>query len=162
MSEQLPKQQPEQIGSATVEPARQDGILPGGALYGMQQITVRTTNAPTLPVQDIERLNQLNPNFAERAIALVESEAQFRREFAKQREQNVYQERVLGLTLGALIAIVGIVCGVIAAWLDHPGIASLLVGSSLIGIVSLIVAYSHGDYQKKTGTGKTPPDKAKS
>lgn len=156
MSEKSQKQQPEEQTTDVTDPAKvsvepQPGVAFPPFAHGVQKITFKATSVPTLPVQDIERLSQLNPDYAERAIRLVENEAQFRHDFAKQREQNVFWERILGLVLGTLISIVGFWCGLLAAQLDHPWIASLLIGSSLLGIVSVIVTYSHGDYQTNRG-----------
>lgn len=175
MNSQIEKQPPEEEQRSEIKPS---GVLDpekviqkvqpavpfkmGGSFScEMQQITVKKTNIPTLPVQDIERLIQLNPDYAERAIKLVEGEAEFRRSFAKQREENVFQERILGLKLGTFVAVSGFVCGLGAAWLDHPWIASMLIGSSLLGVVSLIVAYSHGDFQKSQGGSPDSINKSK-
>ena len=126
-----------------------------GAMVGLG-LTVKTTTVPTLPAQDIERLHRISPDYADRAIALIENEAEFRHEYSFTRERDVTRERLLGLKLGALIAIVGIFAGVALAYIGHPYLALILFTSALVGIVSLIVAYSHDDIK----ANKSNPKKA--
>lgn len=121
-----------------------------------QKLTLRAGAMPSLPVEDIIALNQVNPNYADRAIAMAEKEQDFRHSFTVTKEANIAEERVLGLKLATLVSCLGIVACAILAYVDHPWVASIFGMSSILGIVTIIVQSSHGvsGSQKKGGQGQ--------
>lgn len=118
-----------------------------------QKWTLRAGATPSLPVEDIIALNEVNADYANRAIAMAEKEQDFRHSFTVMRETNVARERILGLKLATLVSCFGIIVCAILAYVDHPWVASIFGMSSILGIVTVIVQSSHEESgsQKKKG-----------
>ena len=110
-----------------------------------QQLTFRAGTTPSLPVQDIIALNQINEEFAHRAIAMAEKEQEFRHSFTMVKEDNIAKERVLGLKLATFVSFMGLmICGLLA-YFDHPWVASIFGTGSILGIVTVLVQSSHSE-----------------
>lgn len=119
-----------------------------------QQVTLRAGTTPTLPVEDIIALNQINEDFAHRAIVMAEKEQEFRHSFTMVKEDNIAKERVLGLKLATFVSFMGlIICGLLA-YFGHPWVASIFGTGSILGIVTVLVQSSHSENTDAKPKGK--------
>lgn len=103
------------------------------------QLTHTTTDSPILPVADLERLHQLNPDLVNWVTTQTELEAQHRRNETRRVNTFVFIERISGVIAGATVAIVGLLIAAYTAIQGHSGVALGIGGATLASIVSVLV-----------------------
>ena len=103
-------------------------------------------SGPLPPPAILEGYNRLVPKGAERLFAWAEEEGRHQRELQETAQaaqiedlREVRKERRRGQRFGFAIALAGIAAGVGLALAGHPTPASVLLGSTLLGMVVVFV-----------------------
>ena len=108
------------------------------------RVSQTTTDAPLLPVEQIERLKDLAPERVDWIFEQTEVESNFRRAENKRINTMTFIERIAGLVFALLVAVLGLG---LAGWLAHGGreiTASVIGGGTLVGLVSAFILGRRG------------------
>lgn len=88
-----------------------------------------------------------NPDLVDRIVSLAEREAANRHKMESLALQaNIeisskqFSERKLGQRFGFSIGALGLICSVVLAWMGYENAASIVGGSTVLGLVSIFVA----------------------
>lgn len=107
-----------------------------------------TTDSPLLPIEQIERLQQLVPNRVEWVFDQTQIESESRRTEMKRINTMVFIERMAGLVFALVIAIIGLGAAVYLAMNHHETTASIIGGATLVGLVAAFIAGKKSDNKK--------------
>lgn len=99
-----------------------------------------TTDAPLLPIEQLERLNALAPERVNWVFEQTQIESDFRRTEARRINTFVFFERILGLIFALLIALLGLSIAAYLALQDKTVVASVIGGTTLVGLVATFIA----------------------
>ncbi len=103
-------------------------------------LSTTTTDAPILPIEQIERLQQVAPNRVEWVFEQTTTESEYRRTESKRVHTLVFTEKIIGLCFALIVAIVGLGSAVYCAQLGREVAASVLGGTTLVGMVATFIA----------------------
>ncbi len=111
------------------------------------QIAEQTTLSGPLPSSsEMEKYNAISPELVIRIISMAEREAANRHKLDKEALQaNIaitdkqFSERKRGQILGFCIGSLGLLCSVALAWIGYENAASIVGGSTVIGLVGVFV-----------------------
>lgn len=98
-----------------------------------------TTDSPLLPVEQIERLKEIAPDRVNWVFEQTQIESESRRAENKRINTMVFAERIAGLVFALLIALVGIGASVYLAMNNHELTASVIGGTTLVGLVTAFI-----------------------
>ncbi len=101
--------------------------------------TNTVTDAPIVPIEQLERMHAFRPDLVDWYIQETSFEAQKRREGRDRVNLYVFIERVLGLIFGLLVAVLGIGGGIYLGLHGRDVAASIIGGGSLATIVSAFI-----------------------
>ena len=108
-----------------------------------------TTDAPLLPIDQLERLRAIAPERVDWVFEQTQLESEFRRTEARRINSFVFIERILGLIFALLIALLGLSIAAYLALQDKTVVASVIGGTTLVGLVAtFIVGKSTKEPQK--------------
>jgi uncharacterized membrane protein len=107
-------------------------------------VSTTTTDAPLLPIDQIERLQQIAPDRVEWVFEQTQLESEHRRSESKRINTMVFAERIAGLVFAMLIAILGLGAAVYLAIQGREVTASIIGGATLVGLVTAFVAGGKG------------------
>ena len=107
-----------------------------------------TTDSPLLPIEQIERLQQLVPQRVEWVFDQTQIESESRRTEMKRINTMVFIERMAGLVFALVIAIIGLGAAVYLAMSNHETTASIIGGTTLVGLVAAFIAGKKSDNKK--------------
>ena len=110
-------------------------------------VSTTTTDAPLLPIEQIERLQQIAPDRVAWVFEQTQLESEHRRSESKRINTMIFAERIAGLAFALLIAILGLGAAVYLALQGREVTASIIGGATLVGLVTAFVAGGKG----KTG-----------
>ena len=115
------------------------------------QVTVSsvTTDSPILPIEQIAKLKEIVPDRVDWVFSQTEAESNFRRSENRRVNTMMFIERMAGLLFAFLIASFGLGVAVYLAIKGHEIVASIIGGTTLVGLVTAFVA------------GRTPTSKQK-
>lgn len=97
-----------------------------------------TTDAPILPVAQLEKLHQFRPDLVDFIVDQTKSEAIHRRKEESKISNFIFIERMLGLIASVIVCLSGIGGGIYAALSGHPWLGGVIATAS---IGTLAVAY---------------------
>jgi len=103
------------------------------------QLSQTTTDAPLLPIEQISRLRELDPDRVDWVFVQTEIESAFRRKEHQRINTMTFIERMSGLVFALVVACLGLG---IAAWLavsGHELTASVIGGTTIVGLVSAFI-----------------------
>jgi uncharacterized membrane protein len=109
------------------------------ARQGEVAVSHTTTDAPLLPVEQIERLQQILPHRVEWVFDQTQVESEHRRNEVQRVNTLIFVERIAGLLFALVVAIFGLG---IAAYLAIQGkelTASVIGGATLVGLVAAFI-----------------------
>ncbi len=100
-----------------------------------------TTDSPILPAANLEHLQRIDPSgeLVRWVVVQTEEEAKYRRQENTRVNRYIFTERIAGIALGALVAIVGLGLATYLAISGHDAVAGVIGGATLLGIVSVLV-----------------------
>lgn len=110
------------------------------AARGNVAIQSTTTDSPILPIEQIERLQQIAPHRVDWVFEQTQLESDGRRSETRRVNTMVFAERMAGLVFALLVAIVGLGAAVYLAMQGHEVTASIIGGGTLVGLVTAFVA----------------------
>ena len=96
----------------------------------------RETDAPLLPVDEMERFQQFRPDFNDWILKQTETEAEHRRDMEKSDIEKVYRERRRGQIFGFFMGLCGIIGGATVAIRGYSS-AGATIASISIGTLAL-------------------------
>jgi hypothetical protein len=118
------------------------------ARQGEVAVSQTTTDAPLLPVEQIERLQQILPHRVEWVFEQTQVESEHRRMELRRVNTMIFIERMAGLFFALVVAVLGL--GV-AAYLAIQGkelTASIIGGATLVGLVASFIGGKQKAAQK--------------
>lgn len=110
------------------------------ARRGEVALSSTTTDSPILPIEQIERLQQIAPHRVDWVFDQTQLESEGRRIETKRINTMVFVERMAGLVFALVIAILGLSAAVYLAMQGHEVTASIIGGGTLVGLVTAFVA----------------------
>ena len=99
-----------------------------------------TTDAPFLPVEQMEKLKELDPSRIDWVFEQTQIESEFRRSEERRVNTFVFIERMVGLLLALCIGLSGLGAAYLTALAGHDMTASIFGGTTLVGLVSTFIA----------------------
>lgn len=96
-------------------------------------------SGPLPPTEMLEEYNRIIPNGAERIMTMAESQSAHRQFIEKEviSSQNMQSER--GQMFAFILAILLIAVGTTSFLLGHPTVASIIFGTTVVGLVTVFV-----------------------
>lgn len=107
-----------------------------------KEVTVSstTTDSPILPIEQIERLQQISPDRVEWVFDQTTIESNYRRSESKRVNTLIFTEKIVGLIFALVVALAGLGAAVYCAILGREVVASVLGGATLVGMVTAFIA----------------------
>jgi hypothetical protein len=115
-------------------------------------VSSTTTDAPILPIEQIEKLHQIAPQRVDWVFEQTEAESRHRREEIRRVNTFVFVERLLSLLFALGLAVGGLLCAVYLAISGRELTASIIGGGTLVGLVASFLTKNRG----RSGTEKKP------
>lgn len=103
-------------------------------------VSQTTTDAPLLPVEQISRIKELAPERVDWVFQQTEAESNFRRSENRRINTLTFVERMAGLVFALLVAAGGLGVAAYLAMHDHEVVASVIGGTTLVGLVAAFIA----------------------
>ncbi|AJX77739.1 hypothetical protein Y602_127 [Burkholderia pseudomallei MSHR733] len=97
------------------------------------------TDAPLLPMAQIERLKEIAPDKVEWVFEQARVEGEFRRSETHRINTFRFVERMAGILSGLLIGVVGLGIAALLAIMGHDWVAVGIGGATLVSLVSVFV-----------------------
>lgn len=114
----------------------------------MVEVSSTTTDAPILPVEQIARLQELVPHRVDWVFDQTQIESEGRRKENVRVNTLIFIERIAGLILAFFVVAMGLGASVYCATIDQPIVASVIGGTTLVGLVSAFILGRRGPPQK--------------
>ncbi|MDP1871701.1 MAG: hypothetical protein Q8K61_08740 [Gallionella sp.] len=109
---------------------------------GRLSVQHTSTDSPILPAANLRDLQQINPELVTWVVKETEVEATHRRAETTRVNRYVFIERMSGVILGALVAIVGFLIAAYLVLKNHD-VAGVAIGGATLGtIVSVLVSHN--------------------
>ena len=124
--------------STTAKVNRQNGEL---------TVSQHETDAPVIPVTQLERLHQFRPDAVDWVISQTQIEAEHRREQDRRINTYIFVERTIGQVFAFLIGMSGVIGGSYVAIHEQPWAGATIASLSLTG---LAVVFLTGRSKKPT------------
>lgn len=118
------------------------------------QVTHHESDSPILPVHQLEKLHEFRPDLINWVVDQTQKEAEFRRETTSRRDTFIFIERIGGLIAAVVLSLAFLGAAVYLGMNDQPWLAGILGGSTLVGIVTVLVAGRKPEAKPPT---KQPP-----
>lgn len=118
------------------------------AKSGEVAVSSTTTDSPLLPIDQIERLHEILPDKVDWVFEQTNIESAARRKEMSRINTMVFIERIAGLIFALLIAVLGLGLATYLAMNNHEVPASIIGGSTLVGLVTAFVVGKRGDSKK--------------
>lgn len=99
-----------------------------------------TTESPLLPIEQMEKLKQIDPKRIDWVFEQTQIESKFRRDEARRVNTFLFIERMVGLFLALCIGVSGLGAAYFIAIAGHETAASIIGGTTLVGLVSAFIA----------------------
>jgi hypothetical protein len=115
-------------------------------------VSSTTTDAPILPIEQIEKLQQIAPHRVDWVFDQTEAESRHRRDEIRRVNTFVFVERLLSLVFALVIATGGLGCAVYLALSGRELTASIIGGGTLAGLVASFLTKTRG----RSGAEKKP------
>lgn len=112
------------------------------ARNGQNEVAVSTTvtDAPLLPIDQIERLKEIAPDRVEWLFDQTQIESENRRSENKRINTMLFLERIAGLVFALLVACAGLYTALQMALAGREVAASVVGGATLVGLVTAFIA----------------------
>lgn len=118
------------------------------AKSGEVAVSSTTTDSPLLPIDQIERLQEILPDKVDWIFEQTTIESEVRRREMSRINTMVFIERIAGLLFALLIAVLGLGLATYLAMHGHEVPASIIGGSTLVGLVTAFVVGKKSDPKK--------------
>jgi uncharacterized membrane protein len=118
------------------------------ARSGEVAMSSTTTDSPLLPIEQIERLKEILPHRVEWVFEQTQIESAARRKELSRINTMVFIERIAGLVFALVIAVVGLGIAAYLAMNNHDTAASIIGGTTLVGLVTAFIAGKKAEPKK--------------
>lgn len=118
------------------------------------QLALEHKESPIPAVQDLERLHQLSPQYVDRTLALVESEAQFRHDRQKEIDRYQHIEQLCRIGCATVVIFFGFMSAIALAYFEAYAASGIVGGATLVGLATAFMGKSD---QKTTKENKEKP-----
>lgn len=113
----------------------------------VEQLTSTTVSGPMPSADEMAKYAKINSNLVDRIVSLAEKESDHRHKLeflaletdAKLPNKHL-AERKLGQIFGFSIGVIGLLCSVAIAWMDHEITAAIIGGTTVTGLVGTFIA----------------------
>ncbi|MFM2056065.1 MAG: hypothetical protein RLY71_450 [Pseudomonadota bacterium] len=102
-------------------------------------VSAHESDAPLLPMSQIERLHELCPDRVPWVFDETTKESDFRRAETARINTLVFAERMAGIVAGLVIACIALFASYHLALAGHDTVAAIIGGTTVIGLVSAFV-----------------------
>lgn len=102
-------------------------------------VSQHETDAPVLPIAQIERLHAIYPARVDWVFDETTKEGDFRRSEVRRVNSMVFVERILSMLAGLAIGVVALYTSYQLAMNGHDWVAGVVGGTTVIGLVSAFV-----------------------
>lgn len=92
------------------------------------------TDAPIIPVAQLERLQKFSPETVSWVIQQTQEEAEHRREQDRYINRSIYKERLMGQIFSFVTGVVGIVGGSYTAVMGFPWTGGIIATAAITGL----------------------------
>jgi len=116
---------------------------------GEVAVSQTTTDAPLLPVEQIERLQRIAPHRVDWVFDQTQLESESRRSELRRVNTMVFIERMAGLVFALVIAVLGLGIAAYLALHDKEITASVIGGATLVGLVATFIGGRKSAESKK-------------
>ncbi|RMW96028.1 hypothetical protein EBQ26_10500 [Allofranklinella schreckenbergeri] len=99
-----------------------------------------TTDAPLLPIEQLARLKEIAPEKVQWLFDKTSEEIVFRHAETRRVNTMTFIDRIAGLVFALLIACAGIGGAIYLAMYDKTVVASIIGGTTLVGLVTAFIA----------------------
>lgn len=103
------------------------------------ELAATDSDAPILPVEQIERLHAMNPDWAHWVIDQATKEAEHRRSETKRANTLIFTERMFATTCAFIVALAGFALSAYVVHLGNPIVGSVAGGFSLVALVTAFI-----------------------
>ncbi|WP_271464142.1 hypothetical protein [Acidovorax sp. NCPPB 4044] len=103
------------------------------------RVSQTTTDAPLLPIEQIGRLRELAPERVDWIFDQTEIESEYRRAETRRINTMTFAERMAGLVFALLIAVLGLGLAAYLAMNGKEITASIIGGTTIVGLVSAFI-----------------------
>lgn len=103
----------------------------------------------------LEEYDRIVPGAAERILKMAEAEAQFQHDITSRALNAEAKEVGRGQILGFLMGALALLTSALALWLGHPDTASVIGGTTVVGLVSVFVVGRILDRSQETEKPKS-------
>lgn len=97
------------------------------------------TDAPIIPVAQLERLQKFSPETVEWVIQQTQKEAEHRREQDAYINRSIYKERLMGQIFSFLTGMVGICGGSYTAIMGYPWTGGIIATAAITGLAVMFI-----------------------
>lgn len=97
------------------------------------------TDAPLLPMQQIEQIKQIHPERVDWVFQEASKEGEFRRSELRRVNTLVFAERFLGMLAGLMMGLAALYTSYELALNGHDVVAGVVGGTTVVGLVSAFV-----------------------
>lgn len=118
-----------------------------------------STDSPILPALNLRELQEIDPKLVPFVIEQTALEADFRRKESKRVNTLIFTERISGVVLGAIIALVVVGLGAYLILQGHDWAGVTLCGGTLATIVGIFVTKKVTDKSEEDDSTPTPQRK---
>lgn len=102
-------------------------------------VSQHDTDAPILPVAQLERLHQFYPDGVPWVISEATLEGKFRRKEITRVNTFVFVERVLGIFAGLTIGATALIISYLLAMAGHDSVAAIIGGTTVVALVGAFI-----------------------
>jgi hypothetical protein len=102
-------------------------------------VSQHDTDAPILPVAQLEKLHQFYPDAVPWVIDEASKEGQFRREESGRINTFIFIERIAGLLAGFSIGAIALSISYLLAMAGHDWVASVIGGTTVVALVGAFI-----------------------
>ena len=104
----------------------------------MRQMVARYSG-PVPHAGEMARYKAVDPSFPERFVAMAERQAQHRQQLETMLVTDDFKLKRRGQDYALLVTIIGLAVAVLFAWMEHPVVAGIVAGTTVVGVVTAIV-----------------------
>lgn len=115
------------------------------------------TDCPLLPAANLQQLAAIDPGLVQWVVDQTEAEANFRRDENRRINTLMFAERIVAVAAAALLAMSGFGVVVYLAMHGHDGVAAVIGGTTIVGIVGAVLARRWEQPRADRPGPQTPP-----
>ena len=113
-------------------------------------VSQHETDAPIIPMAQIAQLKELHPERVDWVFQESTKESEFRRSETRRVNTFIAIERYAGIVSGFIIGVLALGISYFLAMAGHDGVAALVGGTTVVGLVSAFLIGAHRKDSNRT------------